>query len=50
MNLFELDQIINQLIEENNPSNDELISFYYRKRDELVVILSEKINEIIENA
>ncbi len=36
MNLQRLDELINSLIQENDPGNDELIEFYIKKRAELV--------------
>jgi len=50
MNLYELNEMIQILLDENDPdNNDELISFYLRKRDELVLEIEKKIKEGLKN-
>ncbi len=50
MNLYELNEMIQILLDQNDPDNDDLIHFYLRKRDELVLELEVKIKEVLENA
>ena len=43
MNLYELDDLIKCLINENNPNNNELIAFYKQKRVKLVKTIKSQI-------
>ena len=43
MDLYELNRLINCLINENDPNNNELIQFYKRKRVELVETIKHKL-------
>jgi hypothetical protein len=43
MNLYELDELINCLINENNPNNNELIAFYKKKRVKLVETIKQQL-------
>ena len=43
MNLYELNALIAQLIAECDPSNDDLLAFYFRKRREMVAEIARKV-------
>lgn len=43
MNLYQLDDLIECLINENNPNNNELIAFYKQKRVELVKTIKQQL-------
>ena len=45
MDLYELNRLINCLINENNPNNNELIQFYKQKRVELIVKIGNAVSE-----
>ena len=47
MNLHELNQLIKQLEDEKLDSNKPLLTFYYKKRFELIDEINQKINQLI---
>ena len=49
MNLYELNLILNQLIDEDDPNNNALIEFYIKKREELIEEISKEINKILHD-
>lgn len=46
MNIYELNNLITQLENENNPSNEELICFYKKKQKELIKKINQKLKNI----
>jgi len=47
MNLYELDELIQILIDENIPENDALIKLYLKKRKELVAEIMKDLENIL---
>jgi hypothetical protein len=47
MNIYELNNLISALENENKESNTDLLGFYYKKRKELNATLSQKINKLL---
>ena len=49
MNLIQLNNLIYHLEIKNDKSYNELLTFYYKKKQELIKEISEKVNKILNS-
>jgi hypothetical protein len=49
MNLIQLNNLIYHLEMKNDNSYNELINFYYKKKQELIKEISQKVNQILKS-